>query len=312
MARTAHRLFAWWLALAAAGCHTPPGEPLLGRRAAKPPLIPPCLAVTDFENLSNFSGQWNLGGGMADLLSAALLDSGQVTVLERRNLGDVVGEITRQGERLFRGEGRVARGRLKNARYLVRGAVTDFTETRKTSGALGTSFFRLFGRGGKARVAIAVKVSDVETGEIITTVRAARSVSSGGVGAEGRKGDLAFGGDAFFRTPLGRATESAIAEAVRGILRKLPREYWQPRVAEAGQDFVVLNGGANVRLREGALFHVRGEGRTITDPVTGNIIETVPGKVVGRLRVTDVLETSAHAVLLEGEARRGDRLEPAP
>lgn len=273
-------------------------------------VMKPVVAVTDFENLSNFPGQWNLGRGMADLLVAQLLETERVVVLERKHLDEVVGEILRQGQDLFRPEGRVEKGRLKNAKYLVRGTVTDFTETAETSGWFGISWLRLFGRGARSRVAITVHVSDVETGEIVSSVKAARSVSAGGVGTSARYKNLAFGGDAFFRTPLGKATEAAIQSAVAQIFRDLPVVYWQGRVAEAGPDDVVINGGKNVRIREGDVFRVREEGRDITDPATGNVIERVPGKVVGRIRVTEVNAASAHAVLLDGAARRGEYLEP--
>lgn len=294
-------------------CHISP-HPSIGAGAASAygssRAIKPVMAVTDFENQSGFSGQWNLGTGMADVLTARLLDSGKVVVLERQHLNDVVGEIVRQGQELFRKEGRVERGRLKNARFLVRGSVTDFGEVSGISGWLGFPWFGVFGAGSKARVAIVVNVSEVETGEIVFSTKAAKSVSAGRVGASARYKHIAFGGEAFFRTPLGRATDAAITLAVRRILRDLPAQYWQARVAEAGPDEVVINGGRNVRVREGDVFRVREPGRDITDPATGNVIETVPGKAVGRIRVTKVNASSAHAVLLSGSANRGDYLEP--
>lgn len=305
-------LLAVALLLHAAGC-VAAGPSRDARRASaysSRRTIKPVVAVTDFENLANPPGQWNLGRGMADLLVAQLLDSGRVVVLERKHLSDVVGEIVRQGQDLFRAEGRVERGRLKNAKYLVRGAVTDFTETAAGSGWFGISWLRVFGRGSRARVAITVHVSDVETGEILSSVKAAKAVSAGGVGAEARYKNVAFGGDAFFRTPLGKATESAIRSAVARILKEVPIAYWHARVAEAGPDDVVINGGKNMKVREGDVFLVRDEGREITDPATGNVIERVPGKVVGRIRVREVSAASSHAVLLEGEARRGQYLEP--
>lgn len=310
MARSAYLVAGLVASLGLSACRAPSSGPLISRRApAGQRMIQPVVAVTDFENLSNASGRWNLGSGMADLLTALLLDSGRVTVLERQHLDTVVGEILRQGTDLFRAEGRVVKGRLKNARYLVRGSVTDFTETGRASAGGGSSWLRLFGGGSRARVSIVMHISDVESGEIIASVRAAQSVSAGGGGGEGRYKNVSFGGEAFFRTPLGRATEAALRDAVRRILKELPPVAWEPRVAEAGEEYVVINGGANARLRAGDRFVVREQGREITDPVTGNILESVPGKIVGRLQVVEVKPVSAHATLLEGRARRGDRLE---
>lgn len=299
-------------ALLAAGCATPrPGPrrsvaPSAARRFAMKPVV----AVTAFENLAGFSGKWELGDGMADLLIAELLASRRVTVLERRRLEDVVGEIVRQGKGLFRKEGRVESGRLMNARYLVTGAVTDFSVTGDASGWFGGSQAAGKVRRSRSRVALVVRVTDVETGEIISSVKTDASASAGWFGAAVNYAKVAFGGEAFFRTPLGRATESALQKAVRRVLRDLPTEYWQPRIAEAGPDYAIINGGENVRLRPGTVFVVREEGRAVTDPVTGQVIERVPGRDVGKVRVAEVKPASAHAVILEGTAHRGDFLEP--
>ncbi len=292
--------------LIVSGCRTPAGHPSPYRSNR---VMKPVVAVADFENLANVQGQWNLGKGMADVLVAQLLETERVVVLERKDLKDVLGEIILQGGDLFRKEGRVDRGRLKNARYLIHGSVTDFTETGEGAGWFGIPWLKIFGHGSRARVAIHIKVSDVESGEVVASVKAARTVSAGGAGVEGRYKDVMFGGDVFFRTPLGKATEGAIHSAVRQILRDLPVHDWQPRIAESAGDTAVINGGKNVRVRVGDRFKVREAPRNITDPVTGNVIETVPGRVVGKVRVTKVNPASACAVIDEGVAKRGDFLE---
>jgi len=141
-------------------------------------VMKPVVAVTDFKNLANFQGQWNLGKRMADVLVTQLLDADRVIVLERKDLKDVLNEIVLQGRDLFRKEGKADRGRLKNAKYLVRGSVTDFTETNEYSGWFGISWLKVFGHGSQARVAIHIKVSDVESGEIVSSVKAAKTVTA--------------------------------------------------------------------------------------------------------------------------------------
>lgn len=294
------------------GCATAPrgraDRPGLRPRAA---VLKPVVAVTDLENCAGFSGKWALGEGMADLVVTELMASRRVVVLERRRLDDVLGEIVRQGKGLFRPEGRVEAGRLMNARYLITGSITDFTVTGDASGwfAGPAASGRL--RRSRSRVALHLRLTDVETGEILASVQTEGAASSGGFGAAINYSKLAFGGDAFYRTPLGRATQVAVRKAVRQILRALPSAAWQPCVAEAGPDYVIVNGGENVGLQPGVVFVVREPGRAVTDPVTGQVIERLPGRVVGRVRVAQVKATAAHAVLLEGTARRGDVLEPA-
>lgn len=57
---------------------------------------------------------------------------------------------------------------------------------------------------------------------------------------------------------------------------------------------------------------VREAPQPVTDPVTGNVIDVKPGKVIGRIRVLTIKETASYGVLEEGTARRGDLVESAP
>lgn len=297
------------VALALTGCATRPDPSNPIRLEDGRAYVKPVLAVTDFENRAGFQGQWKLGEGMAELLMAELLECDQVILLERKNLGDVVGEIHRQGESLFRAEGRVQRGRLMNAQYLIRGVVTDFTVIEDSSGWFGLPSFTIFGGGSKARVALNVYIVDVTSGRVLVSAKTEGTASAGGAGARVDYKNVSFGGDAFFRTPLGHATESALGEAVQAVLRGLPGQPWQPMIAEAGGSQAVINGGSNVAMRVGQEFSARGAPREITDPLTGNVIERIAGQVRGRVRVTEVLSTSSHAAVLEGAVNRGDLLE---
>ena len=274
------------------------------------PRMKAVVAVMDFQNKSGFSGKWNLGDGMAELLNAELLESSRVIVLERQNLRDVIDEINLQDNDLFRPEGRVERGRLKNAQFLIRGTVTDFTVTDDVSGWFSTDAFKLRAGSSRARVAIAVRVYDVENGEVITTVKADAEASTGGFGGAVKYQEVAFGGDSYFRTPLGKATEKAIAKAVKKILVALPARDWQPRVAETRGDIAYINGGQNVGIKVGQLYIIRESGRPITDPATGTVLDIIPGDVLGKLEITTVNETAAQARITEGRATRGDFLEP--
>ena len=112
------------LALLLGGCS------LFGLPRLPDGAIQPSVAVTSFENRTGVEGQIRLGTGMADLLVSELVGSGHFEVLERQHLEPLVGEIQLQEADLFRKEGKVARGNLKNARYQIRGVVTDFTHVR--------------------------------------------------------------------------------------------------------------------------------------------------------------------------------------
>ena len=295
--------------LVGAGCQSRPPD-YVPRRPTSKKVIKPVVAVMTFENRANYAGKWNLGEGMADVLITKLLATEMVTVLERADIDDVVGEIQRQDKDLFRDEGKVDRGRLKNARYIVYGAVTDFTIAGGASGWVGSGRNRGGGGRSVATVALHLRVADVQSGEIITSASGNGTAAASRLEATANYNGLQFGGEAFSRTPFGRATEKAMNKALGQVLKELPVDFWQPVVAEVANDIIVINGGENVGLVPGQLFYVRSEGRSITDPVTGNVIERVPGRVVGKVQISTVKNKSARARILKGVAERGNALEP--
>lgn len=276
-----------------------------------PYLIRPVIAVTDFENKSGFSGSWNLGSGMAEVLITQLIDTDRAIVLERKHINDVISEINLQNSEMFRKENSAARGRLKTARYLIRGSITDFTVTRDTSGWFSSSSKnRFFARWQKARVTLHAMLVDVENGEVIGSVKKTGDASSGLFGGTVDYKNVTFGGDTFFRTPLGHATEEAMKKVVAGILNVIPPEYWRPIVADTDNGRAIINGGANVDMQPGSVFKALGPERIVTDPLTGEIIERRKGAVKGLVRITDVLANSSHGDIIKGTVSRGDWLEP--
>ena len=302
-------LFAIGLALGCTTSRRPPSEIYHQGVFRRVPMMKPVVAVMDFENKSGFSGNWNLGNGMADLMNAGLMESSRIIVLERMHLRDVMDELAWQGHQLFRPEGTVEAGRLKHARYLIRGSITDFTVTGDASGWFSTDKVAAKARRSEARVAMAVKVFDVASGEIVSTVKTSGRATSGGFGGVVNYKQVAFGGDVYGRTPLGEATETAIRKAVKQILRELPREPWRARVADVIDGVAYINGGQNVGIMADQTYVVREPPRPITDPSTGNVIEFIPGEKVGQLRVVNVNSTSSEATIQAGRALRGHYLE---
>jgi curli biogenesis system outer membrane secretion channel CsgG len=306
-----HRyLYALSAILFASGC----ALPFVGNVRPLPPgAIPPRVAVASFENRSSFSGQWKLGPGIADLLVSELVASRNFVVLERGNLAAVVDEITRQKDRLFRKEGRVDEGRLENARYLIRGVITDFSQT--SGGSLWMGFRRLFiGTGGyTARVGLTLTIIDIESGKIVDSVQCAGNARANRAYGKGTYKGVHFGGDKFFRTPLGVATAQAIRQGLKGIVEKIPLHHWQPMIADVTEKQIILNGGTNRDLAVNQFYQARGKGSPVTDPVTGDILEILPGPVVGVIRVIEVRDTIAGAEVIRGHGfERGQYLERVP
>lgn len=302
-----------WLAacaLALGGCATPTG---VGFPRSSSDSVPPRIAVSSFENRSGFDGQWQLGSGMADLLVSELVASRRFVVLERANLPSVVDELSRQREQMFRKEGRLDEGRLENARYLIRGVVTDFSQTG--GGALWMAIRRLLiGSGGyTARVGLTLTIVEIESGRIVDSVQCSGKARAGSTFAQADYKGVQFGGRLFFQTPLGKATTSAVRQGLRKVLRSVPQQRWEPLIADVNGPRIMLNGGKTRGVRVGQRYRAREKGAAVTDPLTGDLLDVLPGRVVGTVEVVEVRDSIALAKGVVGSGfSRGQRLESVP
>ncbi len=300
------------LAVLAAGCATVARRDATARPAAdrEPLVVRPTVAITAFEDRSGFQGEWRLGEGLAEGLSARLVESGRVTVIEPRDdRGGWVSDLTRRGREWLRPEDRPRAPPPVEARYVVRGRVTEFSIAPDASDWFATGADRRRFRRTGARVSLEVRLVESESGRVVGAFTV--DARTGATPAADYPA-LPFGSRAFARTPLGRATERTLDRAARRLLAEIPVERWVGRVADGGVDTVVVNGGENVGLRVGDEFLVRSEGRRVTDPATGAALEARPGAVRGRIRVIEVRAASAAAAIVEGQANRGDLLDPMP
>lgn len=297
------------LLAACASPNRPPRAPG-GSRAERLPVI----AVTEFENRSGFSGQWNLGTDMADLLVSELMATGDFRVVERQRLGGVLGELHLQNQPQFRDEGKVEPGRLINARYQIRGVITDFSQI--SSGGFWVSLRRFLFRSSAytARVALTLTVVEVESGEILASVQSSGTARARSAYLAAEYKGVNFGGDSFRKTPLGAATVQAIRSGIRQLDRSVPRQRWEPLIAEVlGNGHLVLNGGTRRGFRSGDLYRVLGPVRVITDPASGDVLSRMPGPDLGVLRIREVRPDIAIAEVLSGAGfSRGNRLAPVP
>lgn len=273
--------------------------------------LAPVVAVSSFENRSGFSGQWQLGSGMADILVSELVQSRNFVVVERQHFDGVAAELRRQQTPMFRPEGKPASGRMKSAQFLIRGVIDDFSQTG--GGGLSVAFRWLIfmGRGYNARVALTLTLVDIESGQIVGSVQSTALVRTREAYAEGEYKGVTFGGDMFFKTPLGQATQRAIHGGVRQIVRDMPRNLWKPMVATVRDAVIVLNGGRDRGFKEGATYEVRMPAEPVTDPATGDVLSVLPGPAVGTIRIVRVEDRISFATALKGSGfARGQWLSP--
>lgn len=192
----------------------------------------PTVAVLDFDFGSIqrwWSGNEDIGKGIADMIVDELVNDGSFRVIERKALGAVVAEQNlSNSERADPSAKTVAQiGKLLGVRYLIVGTVTKFGTEQSSKSVGGGVFGSRYGVGkvgtakGKASVAITARIIDTTTGEIMASAKAdGTSKRSGlllGGGSSGAAGEISFGSSDFRDTILGEATD----EAVKGTAAKL-------------------------------------------------------------------------------------------
>lgn len=197
----------------------------------------PTVALLDFDFGSVqqwWSGNEDIGKGIADLIVDELVNDGSFRVIERKRLMEILAEQNfSNSERADPSAKTVAAiGKVLGVKYLIVGSITKFgTEESNKSvggGAFGGGRFGLGRVGtakGKANVAITARVVDITTGEIMASARGEGTSKRtglllGGVGGGGAggSGELAIGSSNFRDTILGEATETAVKDTVAKLI----------------------------------------------------------------------------------------------
>ncbi len=292
------------------------GVPMKGEPSATviytlPPLKGPkkSLGVMDFENKSSFSAQWNLGYGVSDMLSAALQETKRFVVVERPKIRNILDE---QGLVVSGRAADEAGARLRNlipAQIGVTGAVTEFSIEKQTTGAAVEQKDIDAGMvTGVAHVSINFRMFDTTTGQNLFSGQVERNASYTGIEGDYTKKTFAIGGGLFEETPLGKATQDAIAEAIYRIALNMDKVPWKGSVVLVQLDKVYINCGHREGIATGQEFVVYSKGEELTDPNTGELLGMEETKS-GRISVVEVKEKYSIARIEAGaNFKRGDVL----
>ncbi|MCP4379114.1 MAG: hypothetical protein GY794_23450, partial [bacterium] len=181
-------------------------------------FVKPSVAVIKFDNRAPFPLEWDLGDGMKEMLTDALVTSNRYRVIERLEIDTVIRELRFQYAGSTRKSGRAEKGRLKNVHYLIKGTITDFGHVSSSRGMLRhIDYFDLFTSDQKAIMGMTLQVIEVESGEVVSSTRLEEAINARDVTVNVAYSKMAMGGGMFIRTPLGRATANVIKKAVNQI-----------------------------------------------------------------------------------------------
>ncbi|MBB6048415.1 CsgG/HfaB family protein [Armatimonas rosea] len=241
-----------------------------------------------------------LGTGLSDMLATALVSADRFVLLDRLNLEDIIkernlGQAPGATPEMVETSSVVA-SKLLGAQVMIRGAVTELA-FKKSSNTLGGALGKLAeGVEDKsdAMAAIDLKLVDIGTGQILDSIRAEGHVETKVKSLRLSLGDFKMGRDSLNSSPLGQAARKAIIEGVRLICERMEKIPWQGKVArvvgEGDSAILYLSAGREAGLKEGDILELYRPGETIIDPDTKLVLGQIEGKVVGKCRITRILD----------------------
>ena len=276
-----------------------------------------------------FGTSQDVGRGISDMLIDRFVKDGTYRVMERRDIGKIVGEQNFSNSDRADPSTAAKIGRLLGVDTVVIGDITQFgrdDHNTGVGGALGQ--YDKFGIGkigvkhAKAVVAITARLIDVNTGEILASEsgkgeskRSGTNLLGGGAGGgTGAGGGVDMSSSNFSQTILGEAVNDAVTELATKLdsdSMKIPHTQVQVSgvVADATGSDIVINIGSKNGVHVGDKLNVNHVGRVIKDPVTGKPLRSID-TMIGVLTITSVDEGSAVGTFSgAGTAKVGDTVK---
>jgi curli biogenesis system outer membrane secretion channel CsgG len=259
-----------------------------------------------------FNSDVNIGDGIRAMLTARMAQSKNITLLERAKVADALGEQD------FGATNRVAQGtkakigKVSGADAILYGDITIFgRDDKKSSSGIMSNLPGPLGRAGgvhkedKAVVAIALRIVDAETLEVLETGEARgeskRTSNNWGALVAGN-GKIAAGGadmtsSNFEQTIIGEATSDAVTKIVALLEERISRipeksRSIEGRVANIEGNQMMLTVGANDAVMVGDRFEIHQITSVLLDPETKQEIDKVTVKV-GEFVVRTVRDKSS-------------------
>lgn len=286
------------------------------------------VAVLDFEFASIqrwWEGNWDIGGGIADMIVEELVKDGTYSVIERTRLDAILAEQDFSNSDRADPLSAAAIGRILGVDAIVIGSVTQFGMERegRSVGGLGRLTRGLVNRvgqqRGKAAVQLTARMVNTDTAEILASGegegmsdRSGLLLAAGG-GTPLGWASLSMTSSSYRETILGEATEAAVGQLSEQLARSADRITARVvsvsgLVADVDGATLVLNVGSAAGVKVGDTLRILRVTRTVTDPATGAVLREITQEL-GQVRIDDVDAGSSLGTVITGSGIQvGDRV----
>jgi curli biogenesis system outer membrane secretion channel CsgG len=268
-----------------------------------------------------FGTDQDIGKGIVDQLIGQLLEAGQYRLIERSALDKIIKEQNFSNSDRADAATAAKIGGLLGVDDIIVGDITSFGTDDKHFGA-GGGGGTWYGKGGfgglginknKTIVEITARIVNVNTGEILASVKGYGETQKSGLGiggggssgwGRGGAGGVDMGSSNFRESQIGKATTIAVKQLADNLDAKaslIPPPAAKPvaalppldgLIADASTSDIIVNAGSNAGIQVGDNLFVKRVDRVIKDPVTGKPIRSIES-VVGTLSITSVDADSA-------------------
>jgi curli biogenesis system outer membrane secretion channel CsgG len=257
------------------------------------------IAVMSFEDRVGYGH--NIGKGVSDMLITALVESDRYLVVERSELDKIMQEQGLGMSGAVTPQSAAQVGKLLGIEVMVTGSVTEFGEKKsEIGGGLGSlGGFNIGVSTKTARVAVDIRMVNVNTGEILTAKSAVGEDETTGLDNVGIA-DIDFhNSDTWDNTQLGIASREAINQCVEYVSEGTDEVLWQGKVIKVSGATIFMKPGSKGGVAAGMVFSVYRPGEELIDPDTGLSLGSEESKI-GEIQFTaDVADGRAGKAIVK-------------
>lgn len=268
--------------------------PVVSQRKLKMRIAIEPVNWKDHESVGSWHVPAEFRSAIYEKLTKKLTDSGKCIVVD---WPEVEAALKSQNDP-------AKKGKAVPAQIMLRSYVTEFDMSQASSGG-GINVGNIGRIGGSATVgkmALKLKLSSIDTAEVVGEDSATGNASRTGFRFNGNH-TLAFADfQSFEKSPLGEATSKAVDDAAKKILVQLEKAKWSCRIADfdATSKEITLSAGSEAGVAVGDVFEVHKVTRQVKDENTGEILGVRTVKV-GTIKVSEVDKRYAFAKIESGE-----------
>lgn len=268
------------------------------------------VAIFDFDFGSVhrwWSGDWDIGKGIADMVVTNLVRDGTYVVVERKQLEKILQEQNFTASDRANPATAARIGKVLGVNAIIIGTITEFGfETRKMDAGGLASRFGLGNVGtskSKANVVLDARLINTETAEILAVASGKGGSKRGGVSllgaGSGSAGGVDMNSSDFQQTIIGEATRQAVDEVTRQLASQSEKVQSTKIevngvVADVTENVLVLNVGKNQGLNVGDVVAIERVKKVVKDPATGQVLRTLT-EALGTAKITSVDDRSSIA-----------------